>query len=459
MRVLRLSVAAALAVSAAVIGVTTAGAATATATATVVSLEQSQASLNDPPSLSNPTVTLDGSLAGAHTSVPIATTEPVTITEQVAGTGPAVVVATTTTDASGSFAVTVSKLTATGNFVASFAGDTANGYAASTSDVVVPFSNPTPGPAVAFTSVPKPQVAPGTSVTFAGKASVDVNGSKLPPPDATATLYRNGVPSGVTARLSATGTFALSFKPTGKNSWFVQVAEAVPGTYALYQGSASKPLVIDAVNVYRSRVETFTVPATHEVHSPVKVTGTVQAETGTAWKPAAGLTVAYYYRILPKGNWVHVANGKTNSRGAFGWQSGLVKFGHLQWQVRVAQQQLGSAIYQASTSVTRDSHYVDRTYITHVVAMHLFGDTGVAAIMQDYPETGGSGPSYLTVTGTAKFYYLPKGGKSWRYLGSGRANSSTNPSVEVAGTLDGHFRIVFPAQGNFAGSSATTSLS
>jgi hypothetical protein len=286
-----------------------------------------------------------------------------------------------------------------------------------------------------------------------------VDGGKLPPPDAIATVYRNGAPAGVTAQLGANGAFALSFKPAGRNSWFVQVAEAVPATYALYQSYSSKSVVIDAVNAYQTRAETFTVPATHEVHSPVKVAGTVQAKTGSGWKPAAGLTVAYYYRALPKGNWVHVANSRTNSHGAFGWQSSLVKFGHLQWQVKVAQQQIGSTIFQVSNSGTRDSHFVDRTYVTHVVAMHLFGDTGVAAIMQDYPQTGGGGASYLTVTGIAKFYYLPQGGKTWRYLGSGRANSSTNPSVEVAGTLDGHFRIVFPAQGDFLGSSATTSLS
>jgi hypothetical protein len=438
-----------------VIGVTTAGA--ATGTATVLSLEQSQASFNDPPSLSNPTVTLDGSLVNAGTSAPIATPESVTITEQVAGAGPAVVVATTTTDTSGSFAVTFSKLTATGNFVASFAGDTANGYAASTSDVEIPFTNASPGPTVTFTSVPKAQVAPGGAVTFAGKAYVDVNGAKLPPPDAIATLWRNGIPTGVTAPLGATGTFALSFKPTGKNSWFVVVGEAVPPVYELYQSYWSKPLVIDAVNVYQTRAETFTVPATHEVHSPVKVIGTVQAKTGSGWKPAAGLTVAYYYRTLPKGNWVHVANSKTNSRGAFGWQSVLVKFGHLQWQARVARQQLGSTVYQASNSVTRDSFFADRTYVTHVVAMHLSGGTDIAAIMQDYPPAGGV--SYLTVTGVAKFYYLPQGGKSWRYLGSARASSSNNPAVDVSGTLDGHFRIVFPAQGDFLGSSATTSLS
>ena len=454
MRVLRLSVAAALAVSAAVIGVSTATA--ATGTATVLSLAQSQASFNNPPSLSNPTVTLDGSLVNGDTSAPITTPESVTITEQVAGAGPAVVVATTTTGTSGGFAVTFSKLTAIGNYTASFAGDATNGYAASTSDVVVPFTDASPPPTVTFTSVPKSQVAPGTSVTFAGKAYVDVNGSKLPPPDAIATLYRNGVPSSVTAPLTAAGTFALSFKPTGKNSWFIEVGEAVYPVYALYEGYWSKPLVIDAVNVYQTRTATLTVPATHEVHSPIKITGTVQAKIGSAWKAAPGVTVAYYYRALPKGNWVHVANSKTNSKGAFGWQSPLVKFGHFQWQVRVAQQQIGSTIYQASSSATRDSFFVDRTYVTEVVAMHLEGGTDLAAIIQDYPQAGGV--TYRTVAGVVKFYYLPDGSKTWRSLGSARTASSGSVAIDVSGTLDGHFRIVFPAQGNFLGSSATTSL-
>jgi hypothetical protein len=348
---------------AAAIGVTRAGA--ATGLATVLSLEVSQASLNNPPSLANPTVTLDGSLANAGTSAAITTPESVTITEQVAGTGPAVVVATATTGTSGSFAVTFGKLTATGNFTASFAGDAANGYAASTSDVVIPFANPNPGPTVTLTSVPKAQVPPGTSVTFAGKAYIDVNGAKVVPPDAIATLYRDGSPSGVTARLSATGSFALSFKPAGKNS-------------------------------------------------------------------------------------------KTNSKGAFGWQAGLIKFGHFQWQVKVAKQQVGNTICQASSSATRDSFFVDRTYVTHLVVMHLEGGTDVAAIMQDYPQAGGI--TYRTVTGVDKFYYLPAGGKAWRSLGSARTDGSGSVAIDVPGTLDGRFRVVFPAQGDFLGSTATMSL-
>src|ERR1700753_1704889 len=117
MRVLCLSVLAALAVSAGALGVTTASA--ATATATVLSLQQAQASFDDPPSLSNPTLTLDGSLLDGGTSAPIAHPEWGTSTEQGGGAGPAGVVATTTPGPAGSFTVTFSKLTATGNFTAS----------------------------------------------------------------------------------------------------------------------------------------------------------------------------------------------------------------------------------------------------------------------------------------------------------------------------------------------------
>jgi hypothetical protein len=96
--------------------------------------------------------------------------------------------------------------------------------------------------------------------------------------------------------------------------------------------------------VHPTRVVNLTVPATHEVHSPFKITGTVQAKAGSAWQPAASVAVAYYYRKLPSGNWVHAANGKANGKGAFGLKDSLVKLGHLRWQVRVARQQVGSSI-------------------------------------------------------------------------------------------------------------------
>jgi hypothetical protein len=90
--------------------------------------------------------------------------------------------------------------------------------------------------------------------------------------------------------------------------------------------------------------------------------------------------------------------------------------------------------------------------------MHLNGHTSIGALMEDYPQSGGA--HYANVTGIAKFYYEPTGSKSWRYLGESSATSANHGSVAVepGGTLDGTFKIVFAAQGDFLGSSATHSL-
>ena len=103
------------------------------------------------------------------------------------------------------------------------------------------------------------------------------------------------------------------------------------------------------------------------------------------------------------------------------------------------------------------SHFVDRTYINHFVVMHLHGSTSLGAFVQDYPAHGGV--TYANVSGTAKFYYRPKGGKTWRYLGSSKTTSAGVIGSQASGTLSGTFKIVFPAQGNFFGSTAEQSLS
>jgi hypothetical protein len=234
-------------------------------------------------------------------------------------------------------------------------------------------------------------------------------------------------------------------------------AAALLTATAIAFGVSAATAATGAINVYPTRVTALAVPATHEVHSPVKITGTVQAKTGAAWKPAASVAVGYYYRVLPKGKWRHAANGKTNAHGAFALKYSLVKFGHLQWQVRVARQQAASTVYRASNSAVKASHFVDRSYVTRFVAMHLNGYTSLAAIMTDYPPRGGV--TYATVTGTAKFYYLPTGSSTWRYLGSSKSNGSGDVALGPGGTLDGTFKIVFPAQANFLGSSAKQSLS
>jgi hypothetical protein len=206
------------------------------------------------------------------------------------------------------------------------------------------------------------------------------------------------------------------------------------------------------------RVENFTVPVTREIHSAFHVTGVVAVLNGTKWQAAASATVAYHVRSLPSGKWSYAGSGKTSAKGAFSWEPELTRLGRLQWQARVEKTTVGTTTYKPSDSAAKNSSFVDRTYITHFVAMHLNGSTALAAIVQDYPQSGGTHDA--DVTGTAKFYSLPVGSKSWRYLGASKATSSNDGSVgiEPSGTLSGQFKIVFAAQGNFLGSTATQAL-
>jgi hypothetical protein len=163
--------------------------------------------------------------------------------------------------------------------------------------------------------------------------------------------------------------------------------------------------------------------------------------------------------VLPRGKWTYAGSVKTRSSGAFAWKSQIHKLGKFAWQARVKQTTVGSTEYKASASAADDSFFVDRTFVTNFVALHLYGATSLAAIIQDYPQSGGV--HYANVTGIARFYYEPAGSRTWRYLGASRATRANPGSVaiEPAGTLDGGFKIIFPAQGDFLGSSGTRSLS
>jgi hypothetical protein len=224
-------------------------------------------------------------------------------------------------------------------------------------------------------------------------------------------------------------------------------------------GSVRVNQAVTVVNHRETRIESFKVPATYEIHGTFGASGTVQQLNGKKWQAAPSATVALWYRSLPSGNWVHAVNVKTSLSGAFTWRSAIHKLGKFAWQARVKQSTVGSTEYKGSVGAVKDSLFADRTYVTHFVAMHFNGDTGLAAIIQDYPQSGGV--SYANVTGTAKFYYEPNGSRSWQYLGEAHTDAAAYPgsvAIEPGGTLDGTFKIVFPAQGDFLGSSASEYL-
>ena len=243
------------------------------------------------------------------------------------------------------------------------------------------------------------------------------------------------------------------------------VISTAPYPYSLYVSDAvlnnTTITVVNPIptpNPVQTRVESFQLPATYEIHGSFDPSGTVQELNGTTWKAAPSATVALYDRSLPSGNWVYVGAVKAGSNGAFAWKYQIHKLGSFAWQARVEQTTVGSTEYKASDGAAKNSLFVDRTYVTRFVAQHLHGDTALGASIEDYPQSGGV--HYANVTGIAKFYYEPAGSKSWRYLGESRATSANlgSVAVETGGTLDGNFKIVFLAQGDFLGSSGTKTL-
>ena len=453
MRAVRVFAAALVSAGAAVVCVT-ASASADSVTPTTLTLVQA-----DPfcgcPNLVDPSVILTGTLWNAQSNTVVTTPEPVTVVEQVAGTGPWVIVASTQTDATGNFTVSLTNLAAGGLFQAEFSGDPGGGYAASTS----PQYQVKPIPStvsINFTSTPKSPVLSGSTVTLAGKASASDSSSTVPVAGASVTLYQGAEPTSVHGTTGTDGSFSLSEKMTASSTLYVELDPVEPWPYSLYAESISTAFPITVLQVHSTQVPNFMVPARHELHTTFTITGTVQALTGTAWKPAPSMGVAFYYRVLPKGSWVHAGSGRTNSSGAFSWQARPIKLGYLRWQVRVTKTQVGTNVYLASTSGTHDSFFVDRSYVTHVVALHLHGYTDLAAIVQDYPQSGGV--TYAQVTGTVYLYYHPRGTSTWRYLSSARTDGQGNVAFARAGTINGYFRIVFPAQGHFLGSSATVYL-
>ena len=203
---------------------------------------------------------------------------------------------------------------------------------------------------------------------------------------------------------------------------------------------------ITVLHTFQTRVQSVSVPVEHEVHSAFKISGTVQVKDGSAWKAAPSVAVTYYDRACPTASGCRAGSGKTSGRGAFSWQARLIKLGHLAWQARVNGQQIGSNVYGASTSATKDSFFVERTYVNEIVALHLHGGTDFGAIMDDLPVSDGTANA---VTGAAKFYYRAKGSSTWHYLGSDRTDRNGSVAISVGRTIDGYFPHQFSRAGPF----------
>jgi hypothetical protein len=409
------------------------------------------------PSFTERSVTLVGALVNAQNGADADILgERVTITEQIAGSGPWKTVATTTTSptagSTDDLDVTLNNLTAGGIFKAEFAGDVTAGYAASTSS---PLNVETDESTVTINwgYSPSLPIRPNTTETFTGTAYVNDNGVHLPVPGAIVTLYNGLNPTKARTTTAKNGSFKLAVKPTATANWTAQVSSVVPWPYNLYAGSSVAVRVLVAPNVYRTRVLDLALPARQEVHTPIRITGLVQDLRRSAWKPLGSVGVAFYYRILPKGNWVYAGSTKTvNIFGTFSWREPMWAIGDLAWQARVEPTIIGASGFPSS-SAARDGILVDRTYL-QVSARSENGETSMNALVLDHTQNS---PPYMyiaNVTGVVKFYNRPKGTKTWRYLGSARVQSNGQAAFSMKATLNGNYQAVFPAQGYFLASSA-----
>jgi hypothetical protein len=234
-----------LAVACAVVGIAGASAATpafaATATSTGFGFDWVNQGFYN---YTDQTITLTGTLW--DTAVTPNTTianEPVTITEQVAGTGTAQDVGSATTDANGNFTVTLTDQSVGGIFEAVFAGDTANGndYAATTSSPVKVSPELYSDVDVAYTTPPKSPVNAGGTVKFSGTVYVpadDQYGTNPQTPIAGANVYvftgseyTSASPHAVT---NAKGQFSISVKPSATTTYTTEVIAGEPWPYCLY---------------------------------------------------------------------------------------------------------------------------------------------------------------------------------------------------------------------------------
>lgn len=197
------------------------------------------------PSLLHPEIILTGTLWDAQTNAVITTPEPVTVYEQVAGTGPQVIVASTQTDANGNFDVNLDPVTAGGIFVAEFGGDGQNGYAASTSEQVnvVPAASSVTQQLTFKPACPRP----GKALTIAGQAFAtdDFGTTTVPVAGATVTLYELAEPTSVQTTTGPDGSFTLSFRVTAGTDPYLELDATEPWPYSLYAGNIT-PIPVTA---------------------------------------------------------------------------------------------------------------------------------------------------------------------------------------------------------------------
>ncbi len=354
-----------------------------------------------------------------------------------------ITIGTATTDSTGRFSVTESTLVWADELVAVTAGDATYGGATSARVEVSVIVAPT-----RITLNKQAQlVAPaGTARTFTGKAQVEVNGKWIPLPGAYVqvaqndglTLPANG-PIGTT---SSNGTFSLRAEAISSGGhWFANTTWVYPSpttSQPLYSQVNSN--VVDAYVSYRTRITRFSIPARAQTHRGLDINGAMQLWNGSKWDgPDAVADPTIWMRRLPGGRWTPVMQMQAGPSGGsvltFA-QDGLFLY---------------YAVFNASAPVYLVTTVVDNTCVTGLTVGHADGRTQVGGEVQD--SCGPGEASFGPVRGTFDVYFHPRGTTKWRLLGSARTGSGSL-SFTRAGTLNGYFKVVFPAQWYYLGSTS-----
>lgn len=369
-----------------------------------------------------------------------------TVSIDNASTGAAVGTLETGSDGSFSAAVT---LPGAAGYRAFFGGDATYGPGASATVHVSVNALPT---AVTLNPQPASNVSAGTTLTFTGSVRIQLtDGTWEALPGAPVELVRNGdetVASGTTA---ADGTFSLPVAATGGVTWQADVPAEGSAGVAWYSGSDS---AVDMVSVTHStRIASFSVPATREAHQTFTVSGTAQAWNGSAWTSPAAVFVDFYYAFQGQTTWHLAGSAQVDTTGHFSARAS-VRPGHTIWQVRIAQQTSGD-VYLGSSSGTANSFITDRTF-SHVSHVGISGSrTIVSGWVRDWNATGQQ--TFGNIVGPyVKVYYHSRSTSTWSYLGEVRTAAGGNVTFTENKALHGYFRLVFPAFGNYLGSTSNT---
>ena len=124
----------------------------------------------------------------------------------------------------------------------------------------------------------------------------------------------------------------------------------------------------------------------------------------------------------------------------------------------MAKQESGDEIFGTSTSSTPETWVVSHTYEEDLYTYRASTYTNVEAYIMDEPSNSSNTFDGYPVPGTARLYYHPRGTTKWTYLGDKRTDFLGFVGWSIGKSLTGYFKIVFPAQGNYLGSSVEVKL-